>query len=380
MVGGRLSCRLAWGVKVTTSGLIEWLGDGLALALLGLVVGLVFGAAAQRSQFCLRAATVEVSRGTLGPKLAIWLLAFGAAVVATQGLVAAGLLDVRSARQLAGRGSLSGAVLGGLLFGAGMVLARGCASRLLVLSATGNLRALITGLIVTLVAQASFRGILAPLREWMAGLWTIEGGAFRSLLGPVDGNAVFGLAIGLAWLAPGIWLAVCHRIRRDRAMSALVVGLAVAGGWASTYALTQLAFEPVAVKSISFTGPSADTLMALINQPSLPLGFDVGLIPGVFAGSLLAAAVGGDLALQGYEGGASMLRYIAGAVMMGFGSMLAGGCAVGAGVSGGAILATTAWIALLAMWIGAGVTDRLIDREPVEGVSMPPGVSPVPRR
>jgi len=44
-----------------------------------------------------------------------------------------------------------------------------------------------------------------------------------------------------------------------------------------------------------------------------------------------------------------MLRYIAGAILMGFGSMLAGGCAVGAGITGGALFALTAWLALVGM-------------------------------
>ena len=47
---------------------------------------------------------------------------------------------------------------------------------------------------------------------------------------------------------------------------------------------------------------------------------------------------------------------------MGFGGMLAGGCAVGAGVTGGALLALTAWTALTAMWLAAGIADFLIDR------------------
>ena len=42
-------------------------------------------------------------------------------------------------------GSWSGAILGGLLFGVGMVLARGCSGRLLVLAATGNLRSVVAG-------------------------------------------------------------------------------------------------------------------------------------------------------------------------------------------------------------------------------------------
>ncbi len=47
---------------------------------------------------------------------------------------------------------------------------------------------------------------------------------------------------------------------------------------------------------------------------------------------------------------------------MGFGGMLAGGCAVGAGVTGGVMLAITAWVALFCMWLSAGITDWLVDR------------------
>ena len=71
-----------------------------------------------------------------------------------------------------------------------------------------------------------------------------------------------------------------------------------------------------------------------------------------------------ELALQGFKDGYAMRRYIAGAMAMGFGAMLAGGCAVGAGVSGGAIFSLTTWIALAAMWAGAALTDRVLDREP----------------
>jgi uncharacterized membrane protein YedE/YeeE len=244
-----------------------------------------------------------------------------------------------------------------------MILARGCASRLLVLSATGNLRALVTGLILTLVAQASYRGALSPAREWIARLWTVEGGPQRSLLAPFGGSATVGLLIGLAWLIPGLWFARRHRVGTWRGAAAAGVGLSVAGGWALTWWISEASFEPVAIKSVSFTGPSADTLMALINMPSIPLGFDVGLIPGVFTGSLVSAVASREIEIQGYEGGPSMIRYIVGAVLMGFGSMLAGGCAVGAGVTGGAVFAVTAWLALAAMWAGAGLTDLLVDRD-----------------
>ena len=52
-----------------------------------------------------------------------------------------------------------------------------------------------------------------------------------------------------------------------------------------------------------------------------------------------------------------MRNAMIGAVMMGFGGMLAGGCAIGAGVSGGSIFAGTAWLALFCMWIGGMAMD-----------------------
>ncbi len=328
----------------------------------GVLIGVIFGACAQRSTFCLRSATIEFAEGRFGNKLAIWLLTFSAAVIATQGAILAGVLDVSEARQLAARGSLSGAIIGGLMFGCGMILARGCASRLLVLSATGNLRALITGLILTIVAQASLRGLLSPVREQLFNLWTVQGGASRSLLSLIHAGALFGTLLGAALLVVGLWLAYRASVGLRTGIYAIGVGLAVAGGWLITYLLAQQAFTPVTIKSVSFIGPSADTLMGLINSPSLPLGFDTGMVPGVFAGALLASLAGRDWKLQGFHDGPSMTRYAIGAILMGFGGMLAGGCAVGAGVTGGAIFAVTAWVALLAMWIGAMATHLLVDR------------------
>lgn len=337
--------------------LVDRLGDANALALGGLLIGLVFGACAQQSRFCLRAGVIEFAHRELGPKVAIWVLAFSAAVAGTQAAVVYGLLDVSEARQLAQRGSISGALIGGGMFGCGMILARGCASRLLVLSATGNLRALVTGLILTIVAQASLRGALSPVREQLAMLWTVDGGTGRDLLAMLGGGARLGVVLGVAWLAFGFMVARRNGLGVKTVATSLGVGVAVAAGWVLTYQLSQMSFEPARITSVSFTGPSADTLMGLINARSLPLSFDVGLVPGVFLGSLAAALVTREFQLQGFEGGSSMLRYIAGAVLMGFGSMLAGGCAVGAGVTGSAIFAITGWIALAAMWLGAVATE-----------------------
>ncbi|WP_299961345.1 YeeE/YedE family protein [uncultured Roseobacter sp.] len=340
--------------------LIDRFGDGAVLMMAGAVVGVLFGFAAQHSRFCLRAATVELSEGQVGPRLSIWFLAFSAAVLCVQGAISLGFLDVSEARQLAATGSLSGAVIGGLLFGAGMILARGCASRLLVLSATGNLRAILTGLVLTLVAQAALRGVLAPLREGLAGLWLIDGGAACSLLAQLGVTSSAAAICAAIALILAVVLAVASRLPVARMIAAGCVGVAVGLGWIFTYTIAQSSFEVVAVSSITFTGPSTDTLMGLVNATRLPLSFGVGLVPGVFAGAALMALASGEARIERFGPDTPMERYLIGAVLMGFGSMLAGGCAVGAGLSGGSIFAVTAWVALLFMWVGAMMTHRLL--------------------
>ncbi|PKO30329.1 MAG: lipocalin [Betaproteobacteria bacterium HGW-Betaproteobacteria-7] len=354
------------------SPLSELLGEKTLIVLTGLSIGVLFGIFAQRSRFCLRSAVVEFWNRDGTAKLAVWLFAFSAAIIATQLAILAGWLDVAQSRQLSATGSLSGALVGGLLFGIGMILARGCSSRMLVLSANGNLRALLTGLIFAVVAQASLSGLLSPLRTWISGWWTIDGGSGRDLLVALHLGHFGGLLFGAVWLAAAIHFARRAGLAVRVALASVGVGLSVALAWLMTFQIGSQSFEIVPVQSLSFTGPSADVLMLVLSPPGQPWDFNIGLVPGVVLGSFLAAAWHRELKLEGFKDGHSMRRYIAGAVFMGFGGMLAGGCAVGAGVSGAAVFALTAWLALIGMWAGAGLANALIDRQPTPNVLASP--------
>lgn len=344
------------------SSLLETYGENHVIAACGLVIGALFGAFAQRSRFCLRSAVIEFWDRAWGQRLTIWLYAFSAAVIFTQLFILLDWLDVSQARQLASRGSVSGALIGGLLFGIGMILARGCSSRMLVLAANGNLRALLAGLVFAVAAQASLNGLLAPSRQAIAAWWTIDGGSARDLLAVVQLGHVGGLVFGLIWLGAAILFARRSALSARACLAGMGVGLAVACAWLATYAVASRAFEVLPVKSLSFTGPSADMLMLVLSPPGRAPDFDLGLVPGVVLGSFLAALFSRELKIEGFSDGLSMRRYIFGAICMGYGGMLAGGCAVGAGVSGAAIFALTAWLALLGMWFGAGLAHWWVDR------------------
>lgn len=353
--------------------LLERHGDAPVLAVAGAVVGLLFGFFAQRSRFCLRAAVIEFWHRRFGEKLSVWLLAFSSAVLAVQVMVLAGGLDTAGVRQIASRGSLSGALIGGLVFGAGMVMTRGCASRLLVLSANGNLRALLSGLIFAVSAQAALSGALAPLRQAISQWWTVDGGASRDLLAVLGVGRWGGLAAALVWFGAALYFARRSSGGLWKWVGGIGAGLMVAAAWGVTQWIARSSFGVVPVQGLTFSGPSAEWLMRVLSAPAPAFGFDAAMLPAVFAGSFLGAWLGGDLKLEGFKDGYSMRRYIAGAVLMGFGAMLAGGCAVGAGVTGGAIFALTAWLTLVGMWAGAGLTDWLLDsrRPPDASIAMP---------
>lgn len=341
--------------------LLDRLDESVVAALFGLVTGAVFGIAAQRSSFCLRAATVEFARGQLGTRVSVWFLTFSTAVMWVQGAQLLGLFRAEDARVMAIAGSWSGAIIGGLMFGAGMVLARGCSGRLLVLAATGNLRSVISGLIFAVVAQMALHGWLSPLRQWLAGLWVTPGGRNVDLLAAAGLPGWVGFAIGALFAVLALVLSVRNRIGARTLVFASGVGFAVALGWVLTFTLAQQAFEPVSISSATFSGPSASTLMFFLTENPV-LDFEIGLVPGVFLGAFLAAAWGRELKFQGFDGESQMRRSMTGAVLMGFGAMLAGGCAIGAGVTGGSVFAATAWLALACMWVGAMVTDFLVDQ------------------
>ena len=341
--------------------LLEAWGDAHLLAAGGALIGLVFGFMAQRSRFCARAAVLECCNGQAGDRFSVWWLALGAALVGTQVLVLGGWLKPGASRFIANPGSVSGAMLGGLFFGAGMILTRGCASRLLILSANGNLRALLSGLVFAVTVQATMAGWLVPVRQFFYNLWPIDGGPARDLQ-VLTGTAPWGgMVLASVALASGIYFFWRqHTGRPWLAMGAVGSGLCIAAGWGFTQAVASQSFEPVAITSLSFSGPSAEWLMRVLSTASVPgFGFDAGLLPATFIGSLLGALIGGDFKFEGFKTENKLGHYLTGAILMGFGAVLAGGCTVGAGMTGGAIFALTAWLTLISIWIGAALTLRL---------------------
>lgn len=355
--------------------LIDRFGEPATAALIGLALGLGFGFLAERTGFCTRSAALEISNGRRGNMLPIWLIAFATTVLLTQGLIAWDLLSVRDTRFFGTAQSLSGAVIGGGLFGVGMVLARGCASRLLVLGVSGNLRALFSIAIIAATAWATYQGPLVSIRNAAASLLMTSSIGTNELAVALNTGTGTGLAVGAALAVLALGVAFARRLRIRHLLGGLAIGALIPAGWYLTYQYSLQVFEPVQADSLSYMRPLANTLNYVGSGGSESfLSTDVGLIAGTVIGALVASLAFGSFRIRTFaEAGAPhWLRYVAGSVLMGFGGILAVGCTVGAGFTGGAVLAVSALIALASMVLSAMLADKVIDG------NRHPAASPVP--
>jgi uncharacterized membrane protein YedE/YeeE len=242
-----------------------------------------------------------------------------------------------------------------------MIMTRGCAGRLLILSASGNLRAWIAALVFAVAVQASIGGWLAPTRLTLMSWWQIDGGASRDLLQITGIGRHGGLALAAVAFASGLWLfARTLPGRLALALGAITTGLCIAAGWGLTQAIASQSFEAVQIQSVSFSSASAEFLMRILSTGTAPrFGFDAGLLPATLVGAWVGAVIGGDFQWQGFTAENKLGHYLMGALLMGLGAVLAGGCTVGAGMSGGSVFALTAWLTLIAIWLGAAMAWRL---------------------
>lgn len=332
------------------------------LVLGGLLLGLAFGALVQASHFCTMGALADLRLFGSSRRLKTWVFAIAVAILGTQLLAAAGLVDLDATGYVAAGLAWGPTVLGGLLFGFGMVLTGGCASRALVRAAAGSLKAWVVLVVMALAASATQLGLLAPLHRLLREVATIPLAEGQVMWRPLA--ALLGLEAEAARLALAIPVAFglaawCLSDRRWRAqpsemLTGLGLGLLVPAGWLLTGWLAHDPFAPVEPASLSYVSPVAQSLW-LVATGSAGNPFAPALVAGTLAGAAAVAAVRGTVRLEGFGSTADLGRHLIGGALMGIGGSLAMGCTIGQGLTGlstlgaGSLLATGG-IVLGAIW------------------------------
>ena len=345
----------------------------------GLLLGLVFGAVVQRSSFCTMGAISDTV--LLGDKsrLRSWMLAIAVAMLGSQLLHLSGLIDLKASIYTGTSLNWLGTILGGLLFGFGMVQAGGCGNRTLVRFGAGNLKSLLVMLMIAIAGYATLRGLLGPLRLWLETATAINLNAFgiASQALPDLLEHLFGIdARLLRWLLtlalPALLLVWVFRDARFRTQPALilggiVVGLAIIGGWVVTGILGADDFEPVPLASMTFVAPVGSTLQYLMTFTGARLDFGISTVFGVILGAFLMAKADGSFRIEGFTTPQDLISHILGGLLMGFGGVLALGCTVGQGLTGIGTLALGSFVAVGGIVIGGILGVRYLEEGSLGG-------------
>jgi uncharacterized membrane protein YedE/YeeE len=347
-----------------------------ALAIGGLMIGFVFGWIVYRADFCTMGSISDFMSFGDFRRFRAWILAGVVSVIGAQLLQVAGAVDLSKSMYLATNLNWFGNLLGGLMFGFGMVLAGGCASKNLARFGGGDLRSLVTLLVLGLFAYMAIGGLLGPIRSRVdqatainlanlqvqtQSIGTLAGHYLR--LGAARADLIAAIVIA------GVGLAYCFldgafRTSPKHVWSGIGIGLCVVAGWALTgLAFDEMTDKPTAPISLTYVRPTGDTLEWLQRFTAAPMpGFGVATVLGAILGAFIAATSAGKFRLTTFAGVQDTLRNLAGAALMGVGGVMALGCTIGQGITGVSTLAIGSFIAFAAIVVGGIAGIKYMER------------------
>jgi uncharacterized membrane protein YedE/YeeE len=342
------------------------------LALGGLAIGCLFGAVVFATNFCAMGSLSDIHNFGDWRRFRAWVLAGATALVGAQLLQAGGVVALDKSMYLAAPGlNWAGHILGGLMFGFGMVFTGGCPSRNLARAGAGDLRSLLTLVVLGLFAYMALGGILAPLRAALEQATSVplEGRSLGDLVGeavglaPSAGNLLVMGLLGAAALAYSFWDAR-FRASGVHVASGLAVGLIVVAGWALTgLAFDDMATRPVPPISLTYVRPAGDALQWLTLFTAAPMpGFGTASVFGALIGACAASLAMGRFRVATFSDTGDTLRSLGGAALMGIGGVMALGCTVGQSITGVSTLALGSFLTFAAIVAGGFYGLRVLER------------------
>ncbi|MFC6686494.1 YeeE/YedE family protein [Jhaorihella thermophila] len=340
----------------------------------GLAIGAIFGFIIQRTNFCTMGSISDIMSFGDYRRFRSWLTSSAVAIIGVFFLERAGIADMSFSIYVSPTFAWGGHMLGGLIFGIGMVFSGGCVSRNLVRAGSGDLRSLIVLWLIGGTAYMTIGGLFGPARVAVVGAMTTDLGEFGladqrvgSVLASLTGidAATAGLisVLGIA----GAILLWCFKDKGFRSsaphvIAGLGVGLCVVAGWL----LTAITFDEFAdnptLASLSYVRPAGDSIdyfmrFTAFEAPSFAVTTTVGALIGAFIG----AVTQGRFHLATFSDAQDTLRNLVGAILMGVGGVVALGCTIGQAVTGVSTLAMGSFITFAFIVIGGIIGMKIME-------------------
>jgi uncharacterized membrane protein YedE/YeeE len=309
------------------------------LAWTGLALGIVFGFALQRGRFCMNSAFRDIllmKDFTTFKAVAVALLV---EMIGFELLALAGVIT------LAPKPLLWGAnILGGFVFGIGMVVAGGCASGITYRIGEGMVGAMSAVLGFSLTALSTSMGLLKPIAAALQTSTKVMTADDKPLtLANMLGLPHWVVAFGLAAIIIVIWVVMAMRNKEEGfATNASLNDKIFKRGWTwlptgIVIGLIGIAAFPLSAATgrnypLGITGGWSGLTKTIVTGENA-ISWEVLLVIGVIIGAALAAMLAHEFKLRA-PAPAVLIQTFVGGLLMGFGAVTAGGCNVGHILSG----------------------------------------------
>lgn len=351
-------------------------------------VAVAFGAIVQRTQFCTMGAISDIVNIGAWTRMRMWGMAVGVAMIGFYAMGWLGWIDTRTTIYASGKVLWLSALVGGGMFGFGMVLASGCGSKTLVRMGGGSLKALVVFFVMGFSAYATLSGVLAVARVNTLERMFFEipsGGTLPMWIAARGSFSLAAVGLVLALVVGGglvMWALFNRAFRtRENVLGGLGLGLTVVIMWwvsghlgfvaehPATLEVAYLGSDSGRMESLSFTAPMAYTLdwLILFSDASNVLTLGVASVIGVVVGAWVENLRVGSFRWEGFRDTQDTALHLVGAFCMGVGGVTALGCTVGQGLSGLSTLSLGSLLAVTGIVLGALLGFRfqiwLIERE-----------------
>ena len=346
------------------------------VAALGFALAFVFGVIANKSHFCTMGAISDVVNMGHWGRMRMWLLAIAVAILGANSLSLLGVVDLSQSIYPRPRFIWLAHIIGGALFGFGMVLASGCGNRTLVRIGGGSLKSLVVLAFLAISAYMTLKGLFGMARVNWIEPFALDFAPMGGQDLPAVAHHLFGASkvifqmviVAVIAIALLIFIFKDRDFRRDSdlILGGIVIGALVVAGWYVTghvgYGENPDTLEMVffgtntrAAESFSFVAPVAYSLELLMlwSDSSLAVTFGIASVVGVIFGSFVYAIVTRRFRWESFTDIADMRHHIVGGILMGFGGVTGLGCTIGQGITGVSTLALGSFLTLFSIIGGA---------------------------
>ncbi len=327
--------------------------------ILGLIIGLVFGFIAQQKQFCFSGSIKDFLQIKSTKRAASVVMAMIVAIISTQILSINFDIDLTQSAYFKKDINYFAIIIGGIMFGAGMMIADGCSSRSIIKFAQGDSNALVTLIFIAIFAYATTKGVLFELINPFINNQTLID------ISKNFTNFQFNIYIVLAILFFVLYL-FTKKIKRIFSLyDGAIIGLLVGVAWYVTgYIGLESIDKEIQTQAISFVYPSAKTLELFTYYQVNEFSFGVCLVIGAIIGTYISTLFNKKYSFGCTANlGIKKVKYnMIGGALMGVGGIMAIGCTVGQGLSGVSTLVFSSFLAIASIFISGYITGKYLHK------------------